>query len=529
MILKKPYAFLIKYFKLIHLILMLLIIFFSTKFSKILSFFNGYVKGSTSISENASSIYISSILYIVLFIILAFSILMYLLMTKKQKPNKLYLYLFIYYIILFFSIIYAGNLINSLADATLSQQESRAYRDIYLILSMPNYLFIILSFIRGIGFDVKKFNFGKDLSELEISSEDSEEFEIALENDNYKAKRRIRRTIRELKYYILENRFIFTVICGLLLLVSIVLIGLKIFVTDASSSIGQTINANGFSYTLNKAYETKLNYRGNKIKKEKKYIILDMNITNNLTVRNVKSEYMYLSYDNQKAYFKTSNKNNFSDLGVVYSDDDITQGKTINKLLVFEIPDNVEEDKYTLYIYDQTKYNKDGEEYIYKKYTFTPERPDGKLDEEEKKLNEEIKLGEKLFGNSFITIEAANISGAYEYKYNDCPYNGSCIEKIDVELPSDPVNKKLLIIRYKLVKDPKSLFLKNNDINSLFNKYMNISYKNNDKVTEISADARINSKIDNIIILEVPQSVENYKDVNLVYKTRYNKYLINLK
>lgn len=529
MILKKPYAFLIKNFKLIHILLMLLIIFFSTKYSKIVSFFTGYVNGSTSVSENAASIFISPILFYLLAIILVFSILMYLLMTKKNKPNKLYLFIVLYYIVLLFSIIHAGNMIDSLADTTLSQQTSRAYRDIYLIFSFPNYFFILLCLIRGIGFDVKKFNFGKDLEELQIKSEDNEEFEFVLGNDNYKAKRKIRRYIREFKYYIIENKFIFSILITILIIGILITVGLKVFVTDVSYKIGDTTSANIFTYTLNNAYETELNYNGNKIKQDKKYIILDMSITNNSSTQSLKSEYMYLLYGKEKIYYKTSNQNNFSDLGVVYTNKEIKTGKTANNLILFEVPKNVNEKKCILYLFDYTQTTKKGEEYIYKKFVFIPQKLDKELEPKEQKLNTEFSLGSELFGNSTFTITSSRITGSFAYKYQECKNKNSCEEKTDVEIAEDPLNKKLLILEYKLVKDPKSLYLKNNSTSSLFNKYMNISYGNDEKLTEISANARINDKIKNTIILEVPQSIEYYKNINLIYKTRYNKYFIKLK
>ncbi|MDD2505678.1 MAG: hypothetical protein PHF21_05395, partial [Bacilli bacterium] len=75
-------------------------------------------------------------------------------------------------------VLIALGVMNSIGEASLTQRSSLAYRDFFIILSLPQYYFLIMSIIRGIGFDVRKFNFTKDLEELEIKSEDDEEFEF---------------------------------------------------------------------------------------------------------------------------------------------------------------------------------------------------------------------------------------------------------------------------------------------------------------------------------------------------------------
>ena len=74
-------------------------------------------------------------------------------------------------------------------------------------------------FIRSLGFDVKKFNFKSDLKELEITDKDSEEIELNLNFQTYKAERTIRRFIRELKYYYLENKKVIYIIGAALVII----------------------------------------------------------------------------------------------------------------------------------------------------------------------------------------------------------------------------------------------------------------------------------------------------------------------
>ena len=60
--------------------------------------------------------------------------------------------------------------------------------------------------MRGLGFDIKKFNFQTDIKELEIESLDNEEFEFVLGDTSAKLARNSRKQIRRLRYFIVENK-----------------------------------------------------------------------------------------------------------------------------------------------------------------------------------------------------------------------------------------------------------------------------------------------------------------------------------
>ena len=68
MILKKPYAFLIKHFKIIHLILSLLMIYIAYKINNILNFVKGYI--NNSVNPSLSTNYIGPILFISVLVVI---------------------------------------------------------------------------------------------------------------------------------------------------------------------------------------------------------------------------------------------------------------------------------------------------------------------------------------------------------------------------------------------------------------------------------------------------------------------------
>ena len=97
MILRKPYAFLIKYFRIIHLAMFIAIIYISLKTFNVLSFFNEYISNNQVIStyEDISSKYVNSVFIIAVSLVIIISSIILYLMRHKKKPTLLYLFMVI--------------------------------------------------------------------------------------------------------------------------------------------------------------------------------------------------------------------------------------------------------------------------------------------------------------------------------------------------------------------------------------------------------------------------------------------------
>ena len=92
MVLRKPYAFLIKHFKFIHIVLSMLLMSLLYKNYTVYSFYDDFLKESKfNITGSVSNTLITPIIYvyIALIILIVFSI--YLLMNFKKKNTKYYL------------------------------------------------------------------------------------------------------------------------------------------------------------------------------------------------------------------------------------------------------------------------------------------------------------------------------------------------------------------------------------------------------------------------------------------------------
>lgn len=529
MILKKPYAFLIKHFKVIHLILFAIILYITYRFNKIYSFFADYVSNNNTVGVTIANTYIPITIFLAVFVVIVFSILMWLLMNNKKKPSKFYLITGLYYFIIFIAIILAYNVINQLSTVTLTQRASRAYRDIYQILFFPNIYFLIISLIRGIGFDVKKFNFSKDLEELEIKSEDNEEFEFVLGNDSYKRKRKIRRNLREVKYYIIENKFFISIIAGAILIIGLITFLLNVTLFKENYHVGNTLKTAGFYYKLNHAYLSCYDLTGKKIKEDKKYLILDLNIRSIGSPNSIKPEDFYLVKGKNTYNYKTSLSDSFSDIGITYKGDSIsTEGD--NYIFVFEV-DSKSKGEFTLTIFDQLNYKNNKVEYEYKNYKFTPKNIDNGYTSTNKNINDTLTFNKNVFGDTTLIIKNIIISNSFEYKYNNCVDENNCTLTSDIIFPNDSTKNSLLIVEYNLNIDKNSPIYNSVGDNSgaFISKFIKATYTHQGTTYLTSLSPRTNQYIDNVIFSDFSKTIQNMESVNLVISTRNENYIINIK
>ena len=214
MIFKKPYGFLIKHFRLIHLILTGLYIYLAIKVNSILNFYSAFYAGSAS-KLDAISYMDSYYIWVIVFSILI-CVIIYILMRYKKKPRFLYIILILFSLIVGFLINYSYQGLYTIYISVLNTKTLLLNRDLLRILSILQYIAIGFVLVRGLGFDIKKFNFVHDMQELGLNELDEEEVEVTLGGMNAYT-RKFHRNFRELKYYYIENKtFINIIICVLI-------------------------------------------------------------------------------------------------------------------------------------------------------------------------------------------------------------------------------------------------------------------------------------------------------------------------
>ena len=154
MIIRKPYAFLIKHFKKVHVALLLLCFYLYYITNKVNAFLREFSELGTYDSYNEPiTKYLSLFTMLALIVLIAVSVSLVFLLKKKEKPWKLYLFpaigyaaMFIVYTLLIgFFDTYTGN---------LEKAVFRAYLDMMGIITFLQFPSIIVFIIRILGLDL---------------------------------------------------------------------------------------------------------------------------------------------------------------------------------------------------------------------------------------------------------------------------------------------------------------------------------------------------------------------------------------
>ena len=536
MILKKPYAFLIKHFKSIHFIITMLMAYLIFKSYKLINFFNLSVANNYTAIESGqvAGSYINYFMYFAIILILGLLLAIYYLLSHKNKPRKYYINGIVFYIILFvaFSIFY--NYINTLNNANISSQSLRAYRDISVIAIIPQIIFAIYSFVTSIGFNIKKFNFGEDLKELEIDSEDSEEFEFTFQKDNYKTRRSIRKFIREFRYYVKENTLVISVIGIVVFVVLVVSLFLNREVYKKTFNTSENLLHKSFNINVVDSIISNLSFDGSEIKSDKYYVAVKIKVTNNSTTSQVLDYSNFRLIVNKRAVNPVlTNSIYFKDYANPYHAEKISSSSTKTITLVYEINKNEIKSSYTLKIYRGASV-KPGE--IISKYSDVSIKPI--LITEKTKANS-VELNEKLdflysnIGNSSFLVKSFMFGKSYQFSYESCVTPLNCrmwndIITVDQNIRGD--YKLLLVLDYELTIDKDApYFLYISSTKAFMEDFAKVRYIINDKEYTSRVFFIESQNLKDKMVLQVASNVNSASNVYLDFVIRNKTYEIVLK
>lgn len=490
MILRKPYAFLIKHFMIIHIALTGLMIYVCTQYQNIITFIKQYINNTASIST-ANTI-ISTLVFLAIFIIIAISFLIFWLMKYKKKPKLLYLFNIILYLILFILTIVLSSTFASLNNIILDSKTIRLYRDIVNMVNIAQYIFIIAMTIRTLGFDVKKFNFSADIQEMAIENGDNEEVEVNIGIDTNKIMRIIRRYLRELKYYYEENKLVIILLAIIAIIICIISISPKLFGKERTYSQNEIITNLNFQMNVANSYKTKLKYDGTDISiKDKTYIITKIELLglyNEETI--IDTSRFNLKIGKNDYYPSLKQYEYFSDLGYGYNKQKLVYNTVKPYILVF-IVDNNDVNKRKVLTYTDINLEE-------RKIKLNPIDLDTPEEISTTNLNEELAYNKTVIGDGTFKINSFEFADNY-----DLIYAG--------------YNKKILKL------DTTNNTGKYNNYN-FFNNFVTLKYKKDDNEKKVKIINKTDRNEKNIVYLEVPKEIEEANSIYLEIKIRNNLY-----
>ncbi len=527
MVLRKPYAILIKHFKLIHLILTFLMAYTTLKMRALYKFFVSYISsGWLSINLEEVSEYVNATCYISSILIVIILFIVFWLMRFKKKPNLYYKIAMPVYIFSFAVFIFMSHVLNGAIAELISPLNLRIYRDVTQILFLVQAVLLIVPILRGIGFDVKKFNFKKDIADLQIEDLDSEEIEVNINIDKHKIKRRLNKFGRTSSYIFLRNKLI---IYRVLLIAFIVMFGyflVNVFITNKIYKEGQVVKLDNYSFKVNYSYLTKYNSNNSIISSDYKYIVVNFTPINRIEGNTFNLDKIDLVINGNYYYPEVTYYNYFKDLGVGYDNQALSIKNDLDYIMAFRIPASVKVNRAILRYITGTKQKDDNIIKIYKNVKL-------KLKDDTKNvLSINSKVGNNININSNIfKIDKYELANKFTYTYKNC-----------VDDVCEDVNRDINVANYGylIMKLTGEFKLENKGIKQYYNSYNDyyqpmiyIQYKIGDDIKKISnVDAVTPTKIlDNNkeIYIEVPQEINDASEINFHLKSRNSDYIIKLK
>ena len=438
MIVRKPFAFLIKHFKAIHLFLFGLLVYVCYKYNGIVSFLRNYISTGNGRYDAVNYINYTPI-YSILGAIVVMAIIYYL-MKYKDKPKKLYLFSIIGYIAVIILFIFLFNYLRTFSSSIIEQKTLRLYRDISLMGLIFQYIIIVIMLIRGLGFDIKKFNFSKDIQELNIDLTDNEEVELVMGFDTNKTKFKIRRFFREFRYFIREN-ILFT---GLSLIVIVIILWIIVANYTSKNKVYKENEYFGvdFNMLVNGSYLTKEDSSSKKLSVgNSSLLVVKFKISSNHSD--------VLNPDNfiLSIYGKTYSPNNkycssLKDIGKCYNKIKLTEQEK-EYIFVYLVDDNVLNKKIYLK-YDYGYLTNKNNSII--KVRLTPDN----IDDEEtttKRINDTLEFNNSIIGDYKLKIEEYNISDNYEINADITlmPTSNNTIIRLKVSEGNDLIDNYALL------------------------------------------------------------------------------------
>ena len=532
MVLKKPYAFLIKHFRLIHLILALPLIYTVWKTHLIVNFFNEYVRNSYSFQTGSdiSGLYVSAFMLFSIFIIIVAILSIYYLLKYKEKPVKWYVVMMIYYSILFIMLFWYSDIISEMSKTVLSAKMARMYRDISIIIYLPQYIFIMFVALRAVGFNLKQFNFQSDLKELEIKSEDNEEIEVGLELDGYKTKRFLRRFKREFSYYLIENKLMVTAVIIILMFTSIIVYYNTRKNYDISYQQKNSFVHQGFTINVKDSIVTNLDYKGNKLSDIYYYLVLKTNVTNNM------SEKARLNYDsfiiniNGKNFTPTLDlSTHFIDYGAPYLGEYIKPDESKDYVLVYQIKKKDIKKNYKLKVLSSFQLKRHDIVTKYAIVDLTPVKIDKVSNIQSFNLKDKINLGGTNVGSTLITVNDFYRGNSYSYDYEYCYTEKNCTTKknvISLDYTKSRTTPSLLVLSYDYDLDDSTAYAKQiKDDNMFFEHFLTVRVNDSEEyaVTNVTPKTLTGK-----VALQVNGNINQAAKIELCFTIRNKRYILNL-
>lgn len=515
MIIRKPYAFLIKHFKKIHIFLFALAVYIYFKSTQTYSFTREFIK-LTSYDRYNEPItkYITSFGILSLLLLIAGSVALMFLLKRKEKPWKLYLVPTIQYSLLLLTFLFVRGYFNGYTGVE-STTPLRAWRDVLLVSQGIQFTVLIIYIIRILGVDLNKFNFKFDEEYIELDQGDREELEININIDKESFKRTYRRLMRNINYVYQEHVFI----CRIAILIFIIIMGRNAYAyinSHKSFYEGDDFVVNGYSVKINNSYYSDKSYNGDVISKKSAFVVIDATITNNIEKTRTADLNKYHVLNGVSLYTPTQKtyETEFKDFGKAYDSLKLGPHKTGKVLLIFKVDKKLAVDRFVLTYQESTATSKN-----LRKIKLNIKDMSKIVTKEALSLDDKMVL--PFDDDETIILERYSIDNAITYSYRNC-VTSSCLGTTRNYTP--PAGYKVLTLSFGTDT------YEGNELAEFVEEYAKISYTNasGKKVTIDTKNTLNTYYYGKYVYLRVPSDIEGATSIHLEFIIRNNKYIYKI-
>ena len=530
MIIRKPYAFIVKYYRIIHLLLLIPLLYIAFKSYRLMDFFHEFVADGYKTSYfDVAKYYYNFLVTLFPFIIFLFNLLIVILFSNKKKGYFTYLIITLFYLGFFVISFLMPGILTSFETKEIESAIALMVNGISGVIFYIQPFLIIIFTLNGFGFNFKTFEFTNIKDEISLDEEDSEEIELNVNISDYRFKRGIRRYFREIKYYIIENKMFFLAFSSIVGLVLLFFIGKWVISLNRIVRVDKTFAHSSFSVSFNDSVLSTLDYNGNTIQNGKVFLAVKTTIKNNTKgLIDLDTDAFWLNIDGKYYYPVLDRSGKFLDIGKPYYGEKIGSGVQEEIVLVYEFDDNEVASKYKIRVLDSLTYKEESVIPKYKEITLKPDLITSVKTKGNYNLGDTINLKDTNLLNTSLTINKYNIDKTYQYHYDYC-YNDKCSDSINSITAG--ANKTILALNGKIEIDDKASYFKNKmGSNKFAQDFIKIEYTVNDK-TSISniKDLTPSNTKDEIVLFEVDNEVRKADKINMVITIRNIRYILKIK
>lgn len=529
MILRKPYAFFIKYFKLLHAIIAVLIGLLLYRTFTLYNFFRSYVSDySGAVNEFSPRTLINIYSFLGILLVVCLTIVLLSVMVYKKKPKLLYIYSLISYVLIAILFGVTFPILRDISVSILDVRVSKALRDFFMIAVFVQVISVVWYGVRATGFDIKQFDFASDLQKLDINEQDSEEIEVSLEFDKNKVNRSIRYNLRQLKYLYYENKFWFDTIGAILLVVIIFNIYLNMGVYTASYDQGSSFDASGVTMNIKNAYITNKDASGTALSDYLAVIKFDVKKTYSST-KTLNTGLMTLLIDGDSYSQNNDYALEMYDIGEAYNTQKLNS-EFETYILAFVIPEDKINSSMTLKFNDNVSYVK-GE--VGAKNILVDLKMTNLLEESStnsSKVGEIQDYGDSVLDEGSLKIDSYAIDDKFKISYNYCYGTNKCMVSYEYLTASATGSYFKTLLKIDGSFDIESNEI--SDIASFMNTFGTISYK----VDGTLISKKLNTEkvkpqkgTTTSYFVEVPYEVKNASEIYFTFNIRNFTYKYVLK